>query len=222
MTTSSNGRRGAALLRRRAREREILDATRANEGVIRDGHLVGGIGVVGLPGDSQRAEAVAVTGAFGALGSADGPIAPVPQYPLPFPGNVFIDGIRLPFLGPDQKLRFNDDGLPIGLENIGPVFVPFFAKSRADEGNRNDIYAHLALRNLLLGAARGSPAVAAQVAAAEARLPSYAERGHDEQTAQRDPEKAEPERANLPPEVGFEPRPAHVASFHVVEDNRDD
>ncbi|HEY5419211.1 MAG TPA: TetR/AcrR family transcriptional regulator [Marmoricola sp.] len=29
MTTSSNGRRGAALLRRRAREREILDATRA-------------------------------------------------------------------------------------------------------------------------------------------------------------------------------------------------
>ena len=29
MTTSSNGRRGAALVRRRAREREILDATRA-------------------------------------------------------------------------------------------------------------------------------------------------------------------------------------------------
>ena len=29
MTTSSDGRRGAALLRRRAREREILDATRA-------------------------------------------------------------------------------------------------------------------------------------------------------------------------------------------------
>ena len=29
MTTSSSGRRGAALVRRRAREREILDATRA-------------------------------------------------------------------------------------------------------------------------------------------------------------------------------------------------
>jgi len=96
----------------------ILDASRANEGVIRDGHVVGGIGVVGLPGDSQIAEGVAVTGAFGALGSAKGPIAPVPQYPLPFPGNVFSDGIRLPFLGPDQKLAFNGDGLPTGLANI--------------------------------------------------------------------------------------------------------
>jgi len=38
----------------------------------------------------------------------------VPQYPLPFPGNVFIDGIRLQFLGPDQKLAFNGDGLPTG------------------------------------------------------------------------------------------------------------
>jgi uncharacterized protein GlcG (DUF336 family) len=97
----------------------ILDASRASEGIISDGHLVGGIGVVGIPGDSQRAEAVAVTGAFGALGSSPGPIAPVPQYPLPFPGNVFIDGIRLPFLGPDQKLAFNGDGLPIGLDGLG-------------------------------------------------------------------------------------------------------
>jgi uncharacterized protein GlcG (DUF336 family) len=94
----------------------ILDATRANDGVIKDGKVVGGIGVVGIDGDSQRAEYAAVTGAFGALGSAGGPIAPVPQYPLPFPGNVFIDGIRLPFLGAEQRLRFNNDGLPIGLE----------------------------------------------------------------------------------------------------------
>jgi uncharacterized protein GlcG (DUF336 family) len=108
----------------------ILDATHANEGVIKDGNVIGGIGVVGINGDPQRAEYAAVTGAFGALGSAAGPIAPVPQYPLPFPGNVFIDGIRLPFLGPDQQLRFNNDGLPIGLEPL----------AGASAGNTNGSY----------------------------------------------------------------------------------
>jgi uncharacterized protein GlcG (DUF336 family) len=94
----------------------ILGTSRVTDGIITDGRLVGGIGVVGIDGDADLDEAIAVSGAFGALGSANGPIAPVPQYPLPFPGNVFIDGIRLPFLGPDQKLRFNNDGLPIGIE----------------------------------------------------------------------------------------------------------
>lgn len=108
----------------------ILDTSHVNEGVIKDGKVVGGIGVVGVDGDSQRAEYAAVTGAFGALGSAGGPIAPVPQYPLPFPGNVFIDGIRLPFLGADQRLRFNNDGLPIGLEPLGG----------ASAGNTNGSY----------------------------------------------------------------------------------
>jgi len=108
----------------------ILDATRANDGVIKDGKVVGGIGVVGIDGDPQRAEYAAVTGAFGALGSAGGPIAPVPQYPLPFPGNVFIDGIRLPFLGAEQRLRFNNDGLPIGLEPL----------DGASAGNTNGSY----------------------------------------------------------------------------------
>jgi uncharacterized protein GlcG (DUF336 family) len=96
----------------------ILDASRATEGIISTGKLIGGVGLAGIDGDPQRAEYAAVTGAFGALGSPNGPIAPVPQYPLPFPGNVFIDGIRLPFLGPDQKLRFNSNGLPIGLEPL--------------------------------------------------------------------------------------------------------
>jgi uncharacterized protein GlcG (DUF336 family) len=96
----------------------ILGTSRVNDGVITDGKLVGGIGVVGINGDPQRAEYAAVTGAFGGLGSPGGPIAPVPQYPLSFPGNVFIDGIRLPFLGDDQRLRFNNDGLPIGLEPL--------------------------------------------------------------------------------------------------------
>ena len=41
MTTSPNGRRGAALVRRRAREREILDATRAlfDERGVRDAQI---------------------------------------------------------------------------------------------------------------------------------------------------------------------------------------
>jgi uncharacterized protein GlcG (DUF336 family) len=94
----------------------ILGTSRVTEGIITDGRLVGGIGVVGIHGDTELDESIAVSGAFGALGSPGGPIAPVPQYPLPFPGNVFIDGIRLPFLGPEQKLRFRSDGLPIGLD----------------------------------------------------------------------------------------------------------
>jgi uncharacterized protein GlcG (DUF336 family) len=102
----------------------ILGTNRVTEGIITDGKLVGGIGVVGINGDAELDESIAVSGAFGALGSAGGPIAPVPQYPLPFPGNVFIDGIRLPFLGAEQKLRFNNDGLPIGIEMNSPAHPP--------------------------------------------------------------------------------------------------
>ncbi len=98
----------------------ILGTSRVTDGIITDGKLIGGIGVVGINGDAELDESIAVSGAFGALGSPGGPIAPVPQYPLPFPGNVFIDGIRLPFLGPGQKLRFNNDGLPIGIEMNSP------------------------------------------------------------------------------------------------------
>ncbi|HYS56143.1 MAG TPA: heme-binding protein [Thermoanaerobaculia bacterium] len=86
---------------------------RINDGIVTNGKLVGGIGVVGIAGDPQLAEFAAVSGAFASPGTG---IAPLPSYPLPDPGNVFIDGIRLPFLGPDQKLRFNSSGLPIGLE----------------------------------------------------------------------------------------------------------
>ena len=89
----------------------VLDASRINEGIVKNGKLLGAIGVVGIDGDPQLAEFAAVTGAFGAAG-----IVPLPSFPLPFPENVFIEGIRLPFLGPDQKLRFNADGLPVGLE----------------------------------------------------------------------------------------------------------
>lgn len=79
---------------------------------VSDGKLLGAIGVAGATGDPQRAEYAAATGAFGGLAFG---IVPVPFYPLPTPGNVFIDGIRLPFLGPDIRLTFASTGLPNGV-----------------------------------------------------------------------------------------------------------
>lgn len=94
----------------------ILDTTRVNKGIAKTGKLLGAIGVAGIAGDPQLAEFAAVTGAFGALNSGTAAIIPLPSYPLPEPQNVFIDGIRLPFIGPDLKLKFNSNGLPIGLQ----------------------------------------------------------------------------------------------------------
>jgi uncharacterized protein GlcG (DUF336 family) len=88
----------------------------ANGARASDGKLLGAIGVVGVSGDPQRAEYAAATGAFGGLASG---IVPVPFYPLPAPGNVFIDGIRLPFLGPDIRLTFASSGLPNGVRLNG-------------------------------------------------------------------------------------------------------
>ncbi|HEX6095168.1 MAG TPA: heme-binding protein [Thermoanaerobaculia bacterium] len=88
----------------------------ATGGRATDGKLLGGIGVAGIAGDPQRAEYAAATGAFGGLPFG---IVPVPFYPLPFPGNVFIDGIRLPFLGPDLRLKFASSGLPDGVRLAG-------------------------------------------------------------------------------------------------------
>jgi uncharacterized protein GlcG (DUF336 family) len=78
------------------------DSTRVEAGgipIYRAGKLAGGIGVVG-DSDPALNEFAAVTGAFAGF-------APVPTFPLPDPGNVFIDGIRLPFI--DQELT--DSGL---------------------------------------------------------------------------------------------------------------
>lgn len=86
-------------------------SARPDEGIVDQAALIGGIGVVGIAGDSQLAEFASVTGAFAARG-----IVPVPRFPLPDPQNVFIDGIRLPFLGADQQLRFDANGLPVGIE----------------------------------------------------------------------------------------------------------
>ena len=94
----------------------VLDTSQVTKGIAKTGKLLGAIGVVGIAGDPQLAEFAAVTGAFGPLNANVAPIIPLPSFPLPNPQNVFIDGIRLPFLGPDQKLKFNSDGLPIGLQ----------------------------------------------------------------------------------------------------------
>ncbi|HJQ38992.1 MAG TPA: heme-binding protein [Thermoanaerobaculia bacterium] len=77
----------------------------------RSGQLVGAVGVVGP--NPQTSEFAAATAAFAAAG-----IVPVPAYPLPAPGNVFVDGIRLPFLGPDIRLDFNASGGPTGVKRL--------------------------------------------------------------------------------------------------------
>lgn len=64
--------------------------------------MLGGIGVAGIP--APRAEYAAFIGAFGIACTGMPPppecetTAPVFTFPLPAPGNVFIDGIRLPFV----------------------------------------------------------------------------------------------------------------------------
>lgn len=85
---------------------------RALEGIVTNGKLVGAIGVVGAP-ESDLDEFAAATGAFGAPG-----IVPLPFYPLPKPGNVFVEGIRLPFLGPRIRLDFDRNGLPTGIRRL--------------------------------------------------------------------------------------------------------
>ncbi len=59
--------------------------------VYRDGRVLGAVGVSGL--DPDQAEYTAFVGA-----SAAG-LSPLPSDPLPVPGGVFIDGLRLPFFG---------------------------------------------------------------------------------------------------------------------------
>ncbi|HEX2059966.1 MAG TPA: heme-binding protein, partial [Thermoanaerobaculia bacterium] len=60
----------------------------ANRGNVSNPQLLGAIGVAGVS-DAQRAEFAAATGGFGSIGTG---IVPVPFFPIPHPGNVFIDG----------------------------------------------------------------------------------------------------------------------------------
>ena len=75
--------------------------------------LVGGVGVAGASG--LEAEFAAFTGAFG------GATAAVPQFPLPPPGNVFIDGVRLPFVEQTRRPRGTAPGSPAGGYALGPL-----------------------------------------------------------------------------------------------------
>jgi BNR/Asp-box repeat len=66
-----------------------------------------------------------------------------------------------------------------GLVSIGPVFIPFYAKTTAgdDTSNRNDVFSHFALASLLRGAARGEASVTRQVEDEEAGLPVFSVQG---------------------------------------------
>src|SRR5207249_5132371 len=60
------------------------------------GHVAGGVGVAGLsPDPAELAAAIPAAGTRGQTGITTGISFPDP--PLPAPGAVFIDGIRLPF-----------------------------------------------------------------------------------------------------------------------------
>ena len=76
--------------------------------IYRSGNLVGGIGVIGAD-DPDVNEFAAVSGAFAGF-------APVPRFPLPEPGNVYIDGIRLPLLGNYAKVTATGIARPHGIE----------------------------------------------------------------------------------------------------------
>ncbi len=77
--------------------------------------LLGGIGVAGA--SPAEVEFAAFDGAFG-----DGSTAPVPQFPLPPPGNVFVDGVRLPFVNQVSPPPGTSPGTPVG--SFVPEFLP--------------------------------------------------------------------------------------------------
>lgn len=89
--------------------------------IYRNGRLVGGIGVAGALQPDQ-AELAALAGIAGAG------LAPVPRFPLPAPGAVFIDGVRLPFV---KRLT----GAPGGGGAAGVFALPPQAGGCAPEGD---------------------------------------------------------------------------------------
>ncbi|MEM7482972.1 MAG: heme-binding protein [Acidobacteriota bacterium] len=80
--------------------------------IYRGSSLVGGIGVFAPDAPSDHAEFAALT-AFGPPG-----LSPLPQ-PLPAPGVVFIDGIRLPFVRQVDRPAGSSPGSPQG----GPLLI---------------------------------------------------------------------------------------------------
>jgi len=83
--------------------------------IFRGGRLLGGIGVAGPAGN--RAEFAALA-AFDAAPGGD--LTPFPN-PLPEPGVVFIDGVRLPFVEQVTRPDATQPGMPSGTFVIGPA-----------------------------------------------------------------------------------------------------
>lgn len=79
--------------------------------------MVGGIGVAGVPPD--QAEFSAFFAVAGAAAAAGLKLFPAPIFPLPPPGRVFIDGIRLPYV--DNGTR--PEGVRNGAANSAGTFV---------------------------------------------------------------------------------------------------
>jgi uncharacterized protein GlcG (DUF336 family) len=86
--------------------------------------VLGGIGVVGLPADQAEFTAFTAATAGGTL--------PVPVFPLPEPRNVFIDGVRLPFVNQVSRPSGTSTGASAG--TYDPAFLPKDGKA-APEGD---------------------------------------------------------------------------------------
>jgi uncharacterized protein GlcG (DUF336 family) len=91
--------------------------------------LLGGIGVAGVPARSAEFAAFAGAASGGNVPTvpevpavAGGPTSPVPQFPLPPPRNVFIDGIRLPFVEQVGRPSGTAPGPLVG--SFDPAFLP--------------------------------------------------------------------------------------------------
>jgi BNR/Asp-box repeat len=86
-----------------------------------------------------------------------------------------------------------------GLVSIGKIFVPFFVKTTEGPGttNRNDVFAHQALRLKLEDAAKDDDAVAREVDADEAAMPLLSVQGTGRAAPAMGPEMRERSRQNV-------------------------
>jgi BNR/Asp-box repeat len=86
-----------------------------------------------------------------------------------------------------------------GLVSIGPIFVPFFAKTTNGPGtdNRTDVFSHLALGPTLRGAASGAASVTRQVEQEEAAMPAMSVQGTGRATVEMTAEMRERAKQNV-------------------------
>jgi uncharacterized protein GlcG (DUF336 family) len=89
--------------------------------IFKQGSLVGGIGVAGVPSD--QAEFAAFAGSV--PGTGFGPVAPAP-------GVIFLDGIVLPFVSQTGPPLGTSPGAFVGTPTFGPMDSPFGAAGVPD------------------------------------------------------------------------------------------